>query len=80
MKKLMLIFAMLGFMAFGSVSTAVAQEATSLQDSLSIDDMAPVFYEAEEESSSSNSSTIIIVVIAVVVIGGGAFYFAKKKK
>ena len=81
MKKLMLIFVMLGFIAFGKVSTAVAQEAASLQDSLSIDDMAPVFYEAEEESSSSsNSSTIIIVVIAVVVIGGGAFYFAKKKK
>ncbi len=80
MKKLMLILAMFGFIAFGQLGAVMAQEAQ--EDSLSIDDMAPVFYEAEESSSadSGSSSTLIIVVVAVVVVGGAAYFFTKKKK
>ncbi len=81
MKKLMLILAILGFVAFGNVSTALAQSDDPLatKDTLSIDDMDPVFYEAQQESGS-HTTTIIIVAVAVVVVGGAAFYIIKKKK
>lgn len=78
MKKLMLIIAMLGLIAIGKVGTVMAQEVP--EDSLSIDDMAPVFYEAEDADSGSNATTIVIIVIAIAVVGGGAYYFMKKKK
>ena len=81
MKKLMLIFAILGFMASGNVNTALGQsdDPLAMKDTLSIDDMDPVFYEAQQESGSRNP-VVIIVVVAVVVIGGAAFYIIKKKK
>lgn len=84
MKKLMLFLAMIVLIAFASVNTVSAQEvdSSSAEDSLSIDDMAPVFYEDTEEASSGSSSTttIVIIVIAVAVVGGAAYYFTKKKK
>ncbi|MEL7588852.1 MAG: LPXTG cell wall anchor domain-containing protein [Prolixibacteraceae bacterium] len=82
MKKLMMILAMLGFLAFGNVDPVVAQEEDVLEmekDTLSIDDMDPVFYEGEQESASDNS-TLVIIVIVVVVVGGGAYYYTRRKK
>ncbi|MGV8092050.1 MAG: LPXTG cell wall anchor domain-containing protein [Mangrovibacterium sp.] len=82
MKKLMLILAMLGFLAFGNVDTVVAQEEDPLEmekDTLSIDDMDPIFYEGEGESGD-NTATIAIIVVAVLAVGGGTFYYIKRKK
>jgi len=83
MKKIMLVLAMLGFLAFGNVDPVVAQDEDVLEmedDTLSIDDMDPVFYEGEQESGNSTTTTIVIVVIAVLVVGGGAYYYTTKKK
>lgn len=81
MKKLMLMLAVFGFLAVGNVNPAFAQEEDLLQmeDTLSIDDMDPVFYEAEQEADS-NSTTLIIVIVAIVVVGGAAYFYTKKKK
>jgi len=81
MKKLMMFLAMLGFLAFGNVNSVIAQDDDVLgtEDTLSIDDMDPVFYESEQESGS-NTTTIVIIVIAVIVVGGAVYYITKKKK
>ena len=83
MKKFMLLLALFGFLAVGSFSPVVAQEQEDdlfeMEDTLSIDDMDPVFYEAEEKSDNSSTTTILIIV-AIAVVGAGAFYFVKKKK
>ncbi|WP_423129908.1 LPXTG cell wall anchor domain-containing protein [Gaoshiqia sp. Z1-71] len=81
MKKLMIILAMTVFLAFGNVDTAVAQQEDlfEMEDTLSIDDMDPVFYEAEQGAENSKS-TVIIVIVVVAVAGGAAYYVIKKKK
>ncbi len=81
MKKLLLLLAVLGLSAAGSISPVAAQEDEDLlaiEDTLSIDDMDPVFYE-EEKSEESNLTTILIVA-GVVVVAAGVYFFAKKKK
>lgn len=82
-KKFMLMMAMLGFLAFANVNPVVAQNEDVLEmeeDTLSIDDMDPVFYEGEQEAED-DTTTIVIIVVAAAVVGGGAYYyFAKKKK
>ena len=82
MKKLLLILALFGMFAIGAFSPVVAQEQDDdlfeMEDTLSIDDMDPHFYEAEEDTD--NSSTITIIVIAVVVVVGAGVYFVTKKK
>jgi len=78
----MLILAMLGFLAFGNVEPVTAQDEDPLEmekDTLSIDEMDPVFYEGQEEPAD-NTTTIAIIVIVVLVVGGGAYYFIKRKK
>ncbi len=82
MQKLMLMLTMLGFLAFASVDPVVAQNEDVLEqekDTLSIDDMDPVFYEGEEETGD-HTATVVIIVVAVVVVGGGAYYYITKKK
>lgn len=82
MKKLMLFLAVLGFLVFANVNTVKAQNEDPLEiqdDTLSIDEMDPVFYEGEEESGSS-TTTIAIVVVAIVVLGGAIYYYIRKKK
>ena len=82
MKRLLLILALVGMMTVGAFSPVSAQEEEDLfemEDTLSIDDMDPVFYEAEEEANGG-SSTAVIAIAAVVVIGAGAYFVAKKKK
>ena len=70
MKKLLLILAFFGVLLFGGLNVVMAQEAEKAQDdlfemedTLSIDDMDPVFYEAEEGSGSGMSTTLYIVGI-----------------
>jgi LPXTG-motif cell wall-anchored protein len=82
MKKIMLFLVMLGFLAFGAVDKLAAQDEDPLKmedDTLSIDDMDPVFYEGEEESAG-NTTTVAIVVVAVLVVGGATYYFIKRRK
>ncbi|MGE4586891.1 MAG: LPXTG cell wall anchor domain-containing protein [Mangrovibacterium sp.] len=82
MKKFLLFFALLGFLAFGNSGYAAAQQDDLLnldEDTVSIDDMDPVFYEAEQESGS-NAGTIALVVAGVIIVGGGLYYFNRKKK
>jgi LPXTG-motif cell wall-anchored protein len=87
MKKLLLILAFFGFLLIGGFNAAMAQEQEQAQeddlfemeDTLSIDDMDPVFYEAEEGSGSNTTATIFIIG-AIIVVGGGVYYFTKKKK
>ncbi len=81
MKKLLMLFAVLGLFAIGNMNPAIAQEDEDLlavDDTLSIDDMDPVFYE-EGESEKGNLS-IILIVGGVLVVAGGVYFFTKKKK
>lgn len=81
MKKLLMLLAVLGLFAIGNMTPAIAQEDEDLlavDDTLSIDDMDPVFYE-EGETEGSNLTTIIIIA-GVVVAAAGVYFFAKKKK
>ncbi|MHA7112301.1 LPXTG cell wall anchor domain-containing protein [Sunxiuqinia elliptica] len=83
MKKLMLILALFGMLAVGALQPVAAQEQEEdlfeMEDTLSIDDMDPVFYEAEQESGSSSTTTVLIIA-AIVVVGAGVYFVAKKKK
>ncbi|MGQ8337141.1 LPXTG cell wall anchor domain-containing protein [Sunxiuqinia sp. A32] len=81
MKKLLMIFAVLGFIAMGSISPVAAQDedVLAMDDTLSIDDMDPVFYEAEQ-SEGSGSTTTILVIAGVVVVAAGVYFFTRKKK
>ncbi len=85
MKKL-IFFALLGAMFIGGPVSTFAQGDDSTQmvieeptDTISIDNMDPVFYEEEATEESSNGWTYGIIG-GIVVIGGGAFYFLNKKK
>ena len=82
MKKSMML-ALLGLMFMGG-KTAFAQEdsatiAEEPKDTISIDNMDPVYYEEEETKESSNAMTYAIVG-GIVIIGGAAYFFMKKKK
>lgn len=82
MKKLLMLFTVLGLFTIGNITPAAAQEDENLlaiEDTLSIDDMDPVFYE-EGESEKGNSTTILIIGAVVVVLAGVYFVTKKKKK
>lgn len=85
MKRIFLLMVLIGSMAFAGIAAGYAQKDDELfedkKDTISIDDMDPVFYEAEEENAKTDSSTMTIVIIAgVAVVLGGAYFFIKKKK
>lgn len=78
------MLALVGLMFVGGMTKSFAQEdsatiAEEPKDTISIDNMDPVFYEEEEPAKSSNTTTYAIIG-GIVVIGGAAFYFMKKKK
>ena len=63
----------------------LTEEELAVQDSVSIDDMDPVFYTAMEEEEPEpekpgNVSWIIYVVIGAIVVGSGFFFFLRSKK
>jgi LPXTG-motif cell wall-anchored protein len=81
-KSIMLAF--VGLMFVGGMTKSFAQEdsatiAEEPKDTISIDNMDPVYYEDEEPAKSSNATTYAIIG-GIVVIGGAAYYFIKKKK
>jgi len=83
MKKTIML-AFVGLMFVGGMTKSYAQEdsatiAEEPKDTISIDNMDPVFYEEEEPAKSSNTTTYAIIG-GIVVIGGAAYYFMKKKK
>lgn len=84
MKKLIL-FALLGMMFLGGAMKALAQQEDSAKvaedsnDTISIDNMDPVFYEDETTEQKSNTTTYAVIG-GIVVVAGVAFYFIRKKK
>ena len=64
----------------------VSADELSIQDSVSIDDMDPVFYIPEEEEEKADTkepgkaSWTIYVIIGVVVVGGGIVFYQRSKK
>ena len=80
MKKIILSMVLLGSMAFAGY----AQDDELFEDkkdTISIDDMDPVFFEAEEESAESCDSNMTVIIVAgVAVILAGAYFLLKKKK
>lgn len=83
MKKLFMILMLFGMLVVGGMSPALAQEQEDdlfeMEDTLSIDDMDPVFYEENEEAKDSQTVTIVVIA-AVVIVGAGIYFVSKKKK
>lgn len=84
MKRIFLLMVLFGSITFAGLAACYAQDEELFddkKDTISIDDMDPVFYEAEEESAKDDSSTMTIVIVAgVLVVAAGAYFFIKKKK
>ncbi len=85
MKKLIL-FALLGMLFIAGPSMVYAQGQDSVEvaideptDTISIDNMDPIFYEEPAAEESSNT-TIYAIIGGVVVVAAGAFFFLRKKK
>jgi LPXTG-motif cell wall-anchored protein len=82
MKKSMML-ALLGLMFMGGTKAFAQDDSATIaeepKDTISIDNMDPVYYEEEETKESSNAMTYAIVG-GIVVIGGAAYFFMKKKK
>jgi len=79
------MIALLGLFLIGGIATSYAQEDTAQfvadepTDTISIDNMDPIFYEEEAPEETSNGITYAIIG-GVIVIGGGAFFYMNKKK
>lgn len=61
------------------------QELIPSEDSVSVDDLDPIFYEAEEdetavEEKSDNSSKLIIGAVGVVILLGLGFLFINRSR
>ncbi len=84
MKRIFLLMALFVSMAFAGTTAGYAQNDELFddkKDTISIDDMDPVFYEAEEENAKSKgSSTTVVIIAGVAVVLAGAYFFMKKKK
>jgi LPXTG-motif cell wall-anchored protein len=83
MKKSMML-ALVGLMFVGGMAKSYAQEdsakvAEEPKDTISIDNMDPVYYDDEETKESSNTMTYAIIG-GIVIVGGAAYFFMKKKK
>jgi LPXTG-motif cell wall-anchored protein len=83
MKKSMML-ALVGLMFVGGMTKSYAQDdsakvAEEPKDTISIDNMDPVYYDDEETKESSNT-TMYAVIGGIVIVGGAAYFFMKKKK
>ena len=65
----------------------VSLEDLEVEDSVSVDDMDPVFYtpELEEEEGletedSEKSNLLVYVIFGVVVVAGGIIFYTRSKK
>ena len=81
MRKLVFKLMMLSFfiVGIGSGAQLMAQDHDTVADSVSIDDMDPVFLTEEEEEESSNG-VMIAIIIAVVVSAGVGYKIVSKKR
>lgn len=86
MKKFIL-FALLGMMFIGGPVSVYAQGEDSIEvaidvpsDTISIDNMEPVFYEDDAEEETSNTTTYAIIGGVIVLAAAGAFFMSRKKK
>lgn len=94
MKKLFIIFTVFCMFLMAGIDLVkaipqdtirdITEEELAIEDSVSIDDLNPVFYtpweeEEMEPEESGNVSWVIYVVIGVVVVGGGIFFFLRSK-
>ena len=85
--KQLIKLALLCLLFFGGMSKSFAQDDSSKivegpKDTISIDNMDPVYYEDEATKETSGTITYAIIGGIVVIVGGGAAYFfmSKKKK
>lgn len=83
MKK-SIVLALFGLMFIVGMSKLYAQEdsakvAEGPKDTISIDNMDPVYYEEEATKESSGMMTYALIG-GIAVVGGAAFYFIRKKK
>lgn len=77
------MLALMGLMFAGGMTKTFAQDdsakvAEEPKDTISIDDMDPVYY--EEESKDSSNTMIYEIVGGILVVGGAAFFLIRKKK
>ena len=94
MKKLFIIFTVFCMFLMAGIDLVkaipqdtirdITEEELAIEDSVSIDDLNPVFYtpweeEEMEPEESGNVSWVIYVVIGVVIVGGGIFFFLRSK-
>jgi len=93
MKKSVLILAVLGLflLAGNSLANTINQDTIQdskkeliRKDSISVDDLDPVFYEPDLEDQEADSKgavpLAVYLIIAVVVVGGGTYFFIRSKK
>lgn len=80
------MFALLGMLFIGGPCAVFAQGDDSTEmimdeptDTISIDNMDPVYYEEETTEESSNTMTYVLIG-GIIVIAGAGFYFIQKKK
>ncbi len=78
------MLALMGLMFIAGMTKSYAQDdsakvAEEPKDTISIDNMDPVYYEEEATKESSNTMTYAIVG-GIVVVGAAAFFFIRKKK
>ena len=86
MKKAIML-ALLGLLFIGVPFAIYAQGQDSVEvqieeptDTISIDNMDPIYYEDEATEESSSGTTIALIIGGIVVVGGAAYYFIQKKK
>ena len=61
----------------------LTEEELAVQDSVSIDDLDPVFYEAaeeEDEKKDGDNSWMMFVIAGIIVVGGGFFFLFRSRK
>ena len=78
------MLALMGLMFVTGMTKSYAQDdsakvAEEPKDTISIDNMDPVYYEEEATKESSNTMTYAIVG-GIVVVGAAAFFFIRRKK
>ena len=78
------LFARLALIVFllaglGVSMNLAAQDEDRKKDSLSIDDMDPIFYSPEDEATEKGGNKVLIGVI-IAVVGGGSYLLISKKK
>ena len=84
MKK-SLMLALVGLMFVGGMTKSFAQDdsakvAEEPKDTISIDNMDPVYYEEETTTKESSNTMTYAIVGGIVVVGAAAFFFMRKKK